>query len=435
MGAIEICLCGLVVVVVSILIFRLHAFLGLILAAFVVATLSPGVEAAAMNRVAAGFGEGCRKVGILIALAAIIGQCLLASGAAERIVRGLLSLFGIKRAPIAFLGSGFVLGIPVFFDTVFYLMLPLVRAFAKTNPKVYLLALLAVVAGASMAHSLVPPTPGPLLVAARLEVGLGVLIPAGLLLGLVTISVGYGYARWANNRFEITYRELETPEVESKENGKLPALGWSLLPIILPLLLISTGTFVKLQGELPNWLAVLSDKNIAMACGAGLALLLASRRSAVKTVIQEALSSGGVIILITAAGAAFGSVLQDTGIGNELSVTFGAGGGILLLAFGLTALVRFAQGSATVAMITSVGIVAPMALSADLGFHPVYLALAIGCGSKPLPWMNDSGFWIIAKMSGMNERETLKTFSVMLSLMGVAGFLVVFLASLVLPMV
>ncbi|MGB0144162.1 MAG: GntP family permease [Akkermansiaceae bacterium] len=435
MGAIEICLCGLVVVVVSILIFRLHAFLGLILAAFVVATLSPGVEASAMNRVAAGFGEGCRKVGILIALAAITGQCLLASGAAERIVRGLLSLFGIKRAPIAFLGSGFVLGIPVFFDTVFYLMLPLVRAFAKTNPKVYLLALLAVVAGASMAHSLVPPTPGPLLVAARLEVGLGVLIPAGLLLGLVTISVGYGYARWANNRFEITYRELETPEVESKENGKLPALGWSLLPIILPLLLISTGTFVKLQGELPNWLAVLSDKNIAMACGAGLALLLASRRSAVKTVIQEALSSGGVIILITAAGAAFGSVLQDTGIGNELSVTFGAGGGILLLAFGLTALVRFAQGSATVAMITSVGIVAPMALSADLGFHPVYLALAIGCGSKPLPWMNDSGFWIIAKMSGMNERETLKTFSVMLSLMGVAGFLVVFLASLVLPMV
>ncbi|MGD1979957.1 MAG: SLC13 family permease, partial [Akkermansiaceae bacterium] len=228
MGAIEICLCGLVVVVVSILVFRLHAFLGLILAAFVVAVLTPGVEAGAMNRVAAGFGEGCRKVGILIALAAIIGQCLLASGAAERIVRGLLSLFGIKRAPMAFLGSGFVLGIPVFFDTVFYLMLPLVRAFAKTNPKVFLLALLAVVAGASMAHSLVPPTPGPLLVAARLEVGLGVLIPAGLLLGLVTISVGYGYARWANNRFGITYRELETPEVESKEARDLPGLGWSL---------------------------------------------------------------------------------------------------------------------------------------------------------------------------------------------------------------
>jgi GntP family gluconate:H+ symporter len=108
---------------------------------------------------------------------------------------------------------------------------------------------------------------------------------------------------------------------------------------------------------------------------------------------------------------------------------------VLLLAFGLTALVRFAQGSATVAMITSVGIVAPMVLEAELGFHAVYVALAIGCGSKPLPWMNDSGFWIISKMSGMNEKETLKTFSVMLSLMGVTGFAVVWIASRVLPMV
>jgi GntP family gluconate:H+ symporter len=434
MGAIEICLCGLIVVVGSLLFFRLHAFLGLLLAAFVVAALTPGLDDGAMNRVAAGFGEGCRKVGILIALAAIIGQCLLISGAAERIVRSLLSLFGVKRAPIAFLGSGFVLGIPVFFDTVFYLLLPLVRAFSKSNPKVYLLALLAVVAGASMAHSLVPPTPGPLLVAARLNVGLGVLIPAGLLLGVVTISVGYRYALWANDRFGITYRELETPEVTSLNPQELPGLTWSLLPILLPLFLISTGTFAKMQGPLPEWLAVLSDKNLAMACGAGLALFLAARVCEVKAVVQEALSSGGVIILITAAGAALGSALQETGIGDELSGKFGTGGGLLLLAFGLTALVRFAQGSATVAMITSVGMVAPLALSADLGFHPVYLALAIGCGSKPLPWMNDSGFWIVAKMSGMNERETLKTFSAMLSVMGVVGFLVVWLASLIIPM-
>jgi GntP family gluconate:H+ symporter len=107
---------------------------------------------------------------------------------------------------------------------------------------------------------------------------------------------------------------------------------------------------------------------------------------------------------------------------------------VLLLAFGLTALVRFAQGSATVAMITAVAIVAPMVLEADLGFHRVYVALAIGCGSKPLPWMNDSGFWIVSKMSGMNETETLKTFSVMLSLMGVVGFGVVWLASVLIPL-
>ena len=107
---------------------------------------------------------------------------------------------------------------------------------------------------------------------------------------------------------------------------------------------------------------------------------------------------------------------------------------MLLLAFVLTALVRFAQGSATVAMITAVGIVAPIVFDAELGFHSGYLALAIGCGSKPLPWMNDSGFWIILKMSGINETETLKTFSVMLSLMGIVGFAVVWLASILIPM-
>ena len=434
MGAIEICLMGLAVVIVSILWLRLHAFLGLLLGAFVVSILTPGVGTDAMSRVAEGFGTGCRKIGILIALAAIIGQCLLASGAAERIVRGLLSLFGVKRAPMAFLGSGFVLGIPVFFDTVFYLMLPLVRAFSRTNPKVYLLALLSVVAGASMAHSLVPPTPGPLLVAARLEVSLGVLIPAGLMLGVVTISVGYGYARWANAKFGITYREIEVLGIESKEKKELPGLGWSLIPILSPLVLISLRTFLEMWDGLPAWLEVLSGKNVAMALGAGMAMVQATKYCELKTVINEALSSGGVIILITAAGAAFGAVLKDTGIGAELSGMVGSGGGILLLAFVLTALVRFAQGSATVAMITAVGIVAPMVLDAELGFHAVYVALAIGCGSKPLPWMNDSGFWIVSKMSGMNEIETLKTFSVMLSLMGLVGFAVVWLASLVMPM-
>lgn len=434
MGSIEICLVGLAVVIVSILWLRLHAFLGLLMGAFVVSILTPGVGVEAMNRVAEGFGAGCRKIGILIALAAIIGQCLLVSGAAERIVKGLLTLFGVKRAPVAFLGSGFVLGIPVFFDTVFYLMLPLVRAFSRTNPKVYLLALLSVVAGASMAHSLVPPTPGPLLVADRLEVSLGVLIPAGLMLGVVTISVGYGYARWANRKFEITYREIEAPQIEFEEQKELPGLGWSLLPILLPLVLISLGTFLGVKGDLPESLQIVSGKNIAMALGAGMALILAAKYCELKKVINEALSSGGVIILITAAGAAFGAVLKDTGIGSELSGIVGSGGGVLLLAFVLTALVRFAQGSATVAMITAVGIVAPIVLEAELGFHSVYVALAIGCGSKPLPWMNDSGFWIVSKMSGMNETETLKTFSVMLSLMGVVGFAVVWLASVLMPM-
>jgi GntP family gluconate:H+ symporter len=128
-------------------------------------------------------------------------------------------------------------------------------------------------------------------------------------------------------------------------------------------------------------------------------------------------------------------MMKATDIAAELSEMFPqTGSALLLVAFCLTALVRMAQGSATVSMLTSIGIIAPLLSEIELGFHPVYLALAIGCGSKPGPWMNDSGFWVISKMSGMTEGETLKTFSVMLTLMGVAGFIVVLVASKVLPL-
>jgi GntP family gluconate:H+ symporter len=143
-----------------------------------------------------------------------------------------------------------------------------------------------------------------------------------------------------------------------------------------------------------------------------------------------------VIILITAAGGALGAVLQQTGIGPRiegLAATYNIA--VLPLAFLVTALVRTAQGSATVSMITAVGILSGFSDPAVLGFHPVYLALAIGCGSKPIPWMNDSGFWVVGKMSGLTEAETLKTFSTELTLMGFAGIAVVMVAAKVLPLV
>ena len=143
-------------------------------------------------------------------------------------------------------------------------------------------------------------------------------------------------------------------------------------------------------------------------------------------------------ILITAGGAAFGQIMKETGIAEELEDWLdgpGAGGRILIVAFVLTALVRMAQGSATVSMMTCGALMASLLENVELTFHPVYLALAIGCGSKPGPWMNDSGFWVISRMSGMTEGETLKTFSVMLTLMGISGFVVVWIASRLMPMV
>jgi GntP family gluconate:H+ symporter len=207
-------------VVGGILLLRLHAFLALILAAFVVAALTSAgqlerfagdrnlaenevqklVNQSVGERVAVAFGSTCGKIGILIALAAIIGKCLLVSGAADRVVRSALRLLGEPRAPVALLGSSFLLGIPVFFDTVFYLMIPLGKALGVRTGRNYCLYVLSIIAGATMAHSLVPPTPGPLFVASELKVELGTMILGGLVVGVLTAGAGYGYSLWANRR-------------------------------------------------------------------------------------------------------------------------------------------------------------------------------------------------------------------------------------------
>jgi GntP family gluconate:H+ symporter len=152
--------------------------------------------------------------------------------------------------------------------------------------------------------------------------------------------------------------------------------------------------------------------------------------------VQRSLASGGTIILVTAAGSAFGVILGDTGIAESISGSIPRGQSLWLipLAFLITALVRTAQGSATVAMITAGGIVAPIAMASPLAYAPLYLALAIGCGSKPICWANDSGFWLIGRMSGMNPIQTFKTVSIMMLLMSLVGLVMVMLGALLLPM-
>lgn len=421
------------------------------------------------QRIAFGFGDTCRKIGILIAMASVIGMCLLESGAAQRIVDFTRNVVGEKRTPLAFAISGFVVGIPVFFDTVFYLLMPLAKAMRLKTGGNYLLYVMSIVVGATMAHSLVPPTPGPLLVASEIEgVTVGNMIIGGLLVGLVTVTAGFLFAVFANRIWEVPLRDedgvpndveshqrdesIEGSNLENRVDAAGPGILVSLLPIMLPVVLLAGKTLTDSLGDLaPGWLVAvkplinfLGDKNIALVCAALIALAtlaLQRARSGGKhwfDGVQKALGSGGVIILITAAGGAFGHALRQCGIAEAIQTRFPStqsGLTLLVLAFALTAVVRFAQGSATVAMITSVSIVAPLAAELSLGYHPVYLALAIGCGSKPLPWMNDSGFWIVGRMSGMTESETLKTFSAALTIMGIVGFLVTLAAARWLPLV
>jgi len=401
------------------------------------------------DRVAVGFGKTATSVGIIIALAAIIGECLLKGGAADRIVWSIRRLMGDERTPQGFVISGFVLGIPVFFDTVFYLLMPIARGLYRRTGKHWVLYVLSIVAGATMAHSLVPPTPGPLMVASELGVSIGVMMIGGIVVGGIAAMAGFFYACWADRRWNIPLRESDDTGTIAAEPdpAHLPPLWLSVLPIILPVLLIAGAAAVDLfpsGSTLPFWAEALlfwGDKNIALTLSAliALAMLTWTLRASLKKVTEasgNALSSAGVIILITSAGGAFGAVLQQTGISMELTQMIPAAKHALLpLAFLLTATIRIAQGSATVAMITAVGIVAPLALSSDLGYNALYLALAIGCGSKPIPWMNDSGFWIIGRMSGFTEMQTLKTASAMMSIMGVVGLIVTMIGAWLLPLV
>jgi GntP family gluconate:H+ symporter len=466
-------LVGMAVVLGGILIGKLHPFVALIAAALAVAFLTPddlltsyaefeemdAEEAAtftgksATTRVVEAFGSGCGKVGILIAMAAIVGKCLLESGSAQRMVQALLSLVGIARAHFAFLAAGFVLAVPVFFDTVFFLLVPLAQAAWRKTQKNYLLYILCIVAGGTMAHSLVPPTPGPLLAAEEIGVGFGTMALGGIIVGSFTVTFGYFYARWANSRWPIPGPREPAPEELPVEEVDLPPLWLALLPIALPVFLIAGGTaasfymkWAATSGTTPpaagflNILKILGDKNLALTIAAGVAMaaLAWQKRNArdgkpMREILQTALMSGAVIVLITAAGAAFGGVLKHTSIALSLQQWGQSSGAwVLPLVFILTALVRTAQGSATVAMLTAAPVAASFA-SVDLPFHPVYLALAVGCGSKPIPWMNDSGFWIITRMSGFKESETLKIVTPMMTLMGVCGLVVVLLGAWLLP--
>ena len=463
---------GIVIVVGGIIGLKLHPFLALLLGALVVAIMTPGsvIEHDALakgvtpavahqlstrsigERIALEFGNTCGKLGILIAMAAIIGKCMLESGAAERIVRSLLKLTGIDKAPLAFLAGSFFIGIPVFFDTVIFLMIPLAKAMTMRIGKNYLLFVLAIMAGASMANSLVPPAPGPLFLAGEMQIPMGMMMIGGFILGLLTISSGYLFALYANRKWPIPLRDSLDARLEDiqsaslKEDAQLPPLWFSLLPILLPLVFICVNTALTSLshppvGGLTRMLKFLGDKYIALGAGALTALVMLARqkrtnKEGMTAFVQAALMSGGAIILITAAGGTFGGMLQQSGISTRIAeMTKGYQMTLIPLAFLVAAVVRTAQGSATVAVITASGMLSGMAIHGHLAYHPLYLGLAIGCGSKLVPWMNDAGFWIVCKISNLTEKEALGTISPMQTIMGITGLIGVLIAARLLPLI
>lgn len=586
---------GIVIVLGLIIVLKVNAFIALISAAMVVSLMAPGAWGDKIARVPEAFGNSAGGIGVVIALAAVIGKCMLDSGAADRVVRAFLRLLGEKRAPVALMGSGFILAIPVFFDTVFYLLVPLARSMHRRTGRHYLLYLLAISAGGAITHTLVPPTPGPLVMADNLNFDVGWMIMIGALVAAPSAMVGFAASVLIDRIMPTPMRQIGTePDPKPLQDSELPSLFLSLLPVLLPVILISMNTVLttiadgehaallavdditdwpafraRLQeqaaddspnpgqrilenlardkardtgqpshlvslveqlspatleqrqeiiaglnkyvlankdfhggetdlaflGFLPNKVARDSLKkgrlrmkkvdaermnrallesaypqfitehnwdtrwrkaaDISSIFGNASFALLISTIIAMATlvhkrglglielanVVEISLMSGGVIILITAGGGAFGAMLSEAKVGDAIKSLFqiheGAGAGLmfLVLGFGIASVLKVAQGSSTVAMITGSAMLAGIASPEILHFHPVYLATAIGAGSLVGSWMNDSGFWIFAKMGGLSETEALRSWSILLIVLAVVSFAITLLLASVMPLV
>ncbi len=453
LSPIVILLVGIVSVVGLIVLLRLNPFLALLISAIVVSLLSPGELAGKITRVAEAFGLAAGKVGIVIALAAVVGKALIESGAADRIVRAFLSLLGERRAGAALMGSGFLLSVPVFVDTVFFLLIPLARSLRKQTGKNYLLYLLAIACGAMLTHTLVPPTPGPLVMADALGIDLGTMIVVGLAVCAPSAVAGLFLCRVFNRWFDLPLRPVAGEEtVESEEEPpqeKLPGLWASVLPIGLPVVLISANTILRSiapDSSAASVTAVLGNPNLALLFSAAIAMTVLARTRGLSLrrlgqVSETALANGGIIILITAAGGAFGAMLREAGLKELIEpwirsdLSGGVGFTLLTAGFLVAALMKTAQGSTTVSLITTSALFAGMGVTPEwLGCHPVYLATSIGAGSMVGSWMNDSAFWIFSRMGGLTEIETVRSWTVVLALVGVVGFLVTLVYAWALPM-
>lgn len=434
---------------------RVHAFFALLIAAGFVAvfTVVDRPPSDAIEAMLAALGSSVGGIGFSIAIAAVIGAALMESGAADRIVRTFVNLLGERFAPMALLVSGFVLSVPVFFDTVFFLLIPLARSLSARTGKNYLLHVMAICAGAAVTHATVPPTPGPLGMADVMNLDLGMVILVALGAGVLPALCGMGYAWWLDRRSPIPLRAAAGSSIEAveaaahRDEGSLPGFAISVAPVVLPVLLIafvsvlnSLGrAFAEDHGQLVAIAGFLGNKNVALFLGALVAVgtyLSQTRRGWRETggVIGEPLGTAGVIILITAAGGAYGAMIRVSGVGDILRDWMsGMGASPIILGWALAALLRAAQGSTTVAVMATAGLMMSLGGEAGLGVNPIHLYLAIGYGGLFMSWMNDSGFWLYSRMSGMTEGETLRSWSVLLSIVSLAGLAETLVLSVVFP--
>ncbi|MFJ6834630.1 GntP family permease [Streptomyces sp. NPDC091209] len=475
-GLLTVAALGIALLLFLIIKVRLQPFVAL-LAVSIAVGLSAGLSvtelfgtvqrSTAVSVVETGMGGILGHVAIIIGLGTMLGAILEVSGGAEVLASRLLNLFGEKRAPLAMGLTGLIFGIPVFFDVGIFVLAPLVYAAAKRSGKSILLYCLPLLAGLSMTHAFLPPHPGPVAAAGLLHVQLGWVILMGIVCGIPAVLAAWVYAAWIGKRIFVPVpQDMVEAAAEAKRavvaeqrgtGGSLPGgpdspqdgaeptgkpvpdekpvpLGTVLGIIGTPLVLILAATFSSVALD-PSTLRSVIEFFGSPFVALTIALLLAyyllgirrgwSRKS-LETVSTSSLKPVGNILLVVGAGGVFGAVLKASGVAQALSDTFNdVGLPVIVLAYLISLVLRVAQGSATVAIVTTAGIVAPLLVE---GHHSqAFVALvimAISAGSIFASHVNDGGFWMVAKYFGISERDTLRTWTVLESVLSVAGFAV-----------
>jgi len=386
-------------------------------------------------------------VATVVGLGAIFGQMLESSGGAESLAHYLIKKFGTDKASWAMVITGFIIAIPVFLDVGFIILVPIIYALSRDTKRSLLYYGIPLLAGLAVTHSFIPPTPGPVAVADIINVQLGWVILLGVILGFPTaIIAGPIWGKYISKKIYIKPPvEFDKPTEKSYDENNLPSFRLIALIIAIPLALILVNTFTGLavqkevvpQSIWTDILEFIGHPFSALIIATLIAIyFLCIKRGMDKQKILDlstkALGPAGIIILITGAGGVLKQILVDSGIGKIMAESM-ANSALppILLAWLLAAVVRVTQGSATVAMITAAGIIAPVL--GEFGLNDpqrALVVLAIASGATLLSHVNDSGFWLVGKYFGMNEKQTLQTWTVMETIIALCGLVFTLIASL-----
>ncbi len=434
---------ALILLFVLIIKFKWDAFISLLIIAVGLGIISSIPAKEVPGIIATGFGNTLAGVGILIGLGIIFGQFLASSGAISKIASGMLRAFGVKKSPYAMAATSITVSIPVFFDAAFIILHKLIQNLS-IKTKISLSTFVAILAiGLITAHSLIIPTPGPLVVADQTGADIGVFFIYGLLVSIPGVLVGgVLYGKFIGKRITNEGR-LHPSEVTDLENSqdssgrKEISTALSFGMIALPIVLILSNTLINLlfrdnpEHIIVSVFSVIGDKNVALLISVIVAMFTLKPyiKEDTKTIFSDAFDQSGMVILITGAGGAFGKVVQETGIGDLIiDMMQGLSMPALLLAFLFSQILRASLGSATVALVTTSAIMGPMAV--ELGVSPVLLGLAICAGGVGLSLPNDSGFWVVSKFGRLSMTETLRVWSIGGFLSGLTALACVYILSL-----